>query len=165
PFAFPFYAESFQSVRVCTNGFLTFTSASTGFSNTPLPSQATGVPENLVAPWWDDFTFPSNEAWYFADTAHAVVEFAGVSRFGEPGRTSTFEAVLNADGSIEYRYLAVGAVNAASATVGIQNGTRDDGLLVAYNTPYLADSLAVRIARPPRWLTVTPDTGSVAPGG
>ena len=165
-FDFPCYGESFRSLRVCTNGFVTLSDTTTGFSNTPLPSQATGVPANLLAVLWDDLVFPAGtSAWFFSDSAHAVVQFQDVPRFGELGRPNTFEIAIDASGTIEYRYLAVRAQNLASSTVGIQNGARDDGLLVAFNAPYLSDSLAVRFTRPPRWLTVTPDSGRIPAGG
>jgi hypothetical protein len=45
--------------------------------------------------------------------------------------------------------------------VGILNGTRDDGLTVVYNAPYLRDSLAARIRPPVRWATVAPDSATV----
>src|SRR5207244_4008831 len=104
-------------------------------------------------------------AWFFSDSTHAVVQYQDVPRFGEPDHANTFEVAIDATGAIEYRYLDLGALNRASATVGIQNAARDDGLLAAFNVPYLADSLSVRFTRPPRWITVTPDTGRVAPDG
>jgi subtilisin family serine protease len=164
-FDFPFYDQSFRTLRVCTNGFVTLSDSITGFSNTPLPSQAYGVPADLLAVLWDDLVFPPGVgAWFFADAGHAVVQFQDVPRFGEPAQPNTFEIALDASGTIEYRYLRLTATDRASATVGIQNAARDDGLQVAFNTPYLADSLSVRITRPPGWLTVTPDTGRIAPG-
>ena len=163
-FDFPFYGESFRSLRVCTNGFVTLTGTTTGFANTPLPSQAPGTPENLLAVMWDDLVVPAGTVWFWSDASHAVIQFDGVTRFGETGRPNSFEVVVQSTGDIEYRYLALGARVLNSATVGIQNATRDDGLEVAFNAPYLTDSLALHFARPPRWLTVTPDTGTVAPG-
>src|SRR5512132_1421054 len=49
-----------------------------------------------------------------------------------------------------------------SATIGIQNAAKNDGLQVVFNALYVKNSLAIRFA--PR-LTVTPTSGSVAPGG
>ena len=51
-FDFPFYGQFFDSIRVCSNGWLSFTSSSTTYSNQPLPTS--GAPENLIAPFWDD---------------------------------------------------------------------------------------------------------------
>ena len=50
-------------------------------------------------------------------------------------------------------------------TVGIQNQDGDDGLTVAFNTPYMKDGLAVRFQAFPEWLTVSPMSGVVPPGG
>jgi len=164
-FAFPFYGSTFDSLRVSTNGLASFTSASAGFSNTTLPNQGSGVPENLLAVFWDDLVFQggARAAWW-RENGRFIVEYRDVTRFGEPASPNTFEFVLSADGTIEYRWLALRAVSLSSATVGIQNGARDDGLQVVFNAPFLADSLALRIDPPLGWLAVSPDSGVVAPG-
>jgi hypothetical protein len=165
-FDFPLYGQSFRALRVATNGFVSFTSTSTAFSNTPLPDNGTGVPENLLAAFWDDLAFPTDPlAYFFCDAHHAVIQFQGVPRFVDASNPNTFEIVIDPSGGIEYRYLDMRAANLASATIGIQNATRDDGLEVAFDQAYVADSLAVHFTRPPSWLTVTPDTGRVAAGG
>src|SRR5262245_570090 len=61
-FSFPFYGGSFASLRVCTNGFLSFTSTATTFENQPLPNA--GAPENMIAALWDDLDFGSTQRVY-----------------------------------------------------------------------------------------------------
>ena len=51
-FDFSFYGVEYSEFRVCSNGWMSFTSTSTDYSNDPLP--ATGAPENLLAVFWDD---------------------------------------------------------------------------------------------------------------
>ena len=53
-FEFPFYGNRFNSVNVSTNGWLSFTSYALAPNNVELPSAAEGVPENLIAPFWDN---------------------------------------------------------------------------------------------------------------
>jgi len=164
-FHFPFYGADFDSLRVGSNGFLTFTGSSVGFSNTTLPNSGIGVPENLVAAFWDDLTFTGTaRAYSWHDATRLVVQFQDVPRFAEPDRPNTFEVVLESNGAIEYRWLSLRGASVTSATVGIQNAARDDGLQVLFNAPYLGDSLAVRIAPPVGWMSVSPRSGTLAAG-
>ncbi len=165
-FEFPFYGAAFTQVRVCTNGFLSFTSSKTSFSNTSLPNNGAAVPENLLAPFWDDLSFPSpGHVFARTDGTRLVIQYQDVARIGEGANPNTFEVILHADGRIDYQYLAMRAANRISATIGMQNAARDDGLQVAFNAPYVKDSLAIRFTPPTRWLTVTPAAGVVPPGG
>src|SRR5206468_2179505 len=51
-----------------------------------------------------------------------------------------------------------------SATVGIQNDARTDGLTVNANHPYVHGGLAVELQAGPDWLDVSPKTMVVKPG-
>jgi hypothetical protein len=51
-----------------------------------------------------------------------------------------------------------------SATVGIENGAGNDGLQIAYDAAYLANSLAVQIAADPEWLTLNNYSGTIYSG-
>ena len=73
--------------------------------------------------------------------------------------------VLYPDGRVVYQYQHQGAVTRNSATIGIQNGVRDDGLTVAFNADVVHDALAIRFAPPVRFLTVTPAQNTLPPGG
>jgi subtilisin family serine protease len=165
-FDFPFYGGTRREVRVCTNGWLSFTSGLTAFSNTVLPSAAPGVPENLVAPYWDDFHFAEvRNAWILHTSGRAVIQWNEVGRLDDAARPNTFQVVLHADGRIRFQYLRMKGENLRSGTAGIQNAARDDGLTIAYNTVFARDSLAIEIAPPARWFEVHPASATVAPGG
>ncbi|MFH2053237.1 MAG: S8 family serine peptidase [bacterium] len=160
-FDFPFYGGEYAEFRVCSNGWLSFTSTATSYSNQPLPTS--GAPEHLIAPFWDDLNTTPGAVYYYGDGTRLVVQWEGVSHYGSGGPYS-FQAILYADGTIEYMYNAMGDPT-DSATVGIQNGDRTDGLTVAFNTGYVADGLAVSIKAVPQWVTVAPASGTVwAPG-
>ncbi|UCC79372.1 MAG: hypothetical protein JSW64_14045, partial [Candidatus Zixiibacteriota bacterium] len=51
-FAFNYYGSIFTDVRVCSNGWASFTSTVTTYANTSIPSG--GEPNNLLATFWDD---------------------------------------------------------------------------------------------------------------
>ncbi len=144
-FPFPFFGERFESVRVSTNGWLSFTSDEGGHSNPDtLPNAGRSIPENLVAPFFDDLDFGGlPRATYHADGSRFVVQYTGVSR-ATPGSNLTFQAILHPDGRIAFQYLSMAGI-LDSATIGIQGPARADGLLISYNEPYAHDGLALVI--------------------
>jgi Subtilase family/Fervidolysin N-terminal prodomain/Abnormal spindle-like microcephaly-assoc'd, ASPM-SPD-2-Hydin/HYDIN/CFA65/VesB-like, Ig-like domain/FlgD Ig-like domain/Viral BACON domain len=164
-FSFPFYGTNFTTVRVCTNGWLSFTSTSTSFSNAALPTGGTTLPNNLIAPFWDDLHFRSvQKARYLADGTKFIVQYTAVDKVSPSGASLTFQVILYPNGTIVYQYLTMtGTLN--SATIGIQNATRTVGLTVAHNINYVHNNLAIRIQTAPEWLTAAPLSGSIPPGG
>lgn len=164
-FAFSFYGATFNQVRVCSNGFLSFTSTSNAWANQGIPDAL--EPNNLIAPFWDDLSpNVSGQVYVRADAGRFIVQFQDVPHFGAPQVTETFQVILQADGAIVCQYASVG--DDGSCTVGIENGSGSDGLLIQFNSPgSLHDELAIRIAAdpPPAWLAVGPTQGKVAPAG
>ncbi len=162
-FPFPFYDDAFTSLRVSSNGWISFTSSSTSYLNGRIPGA--GAPSNLIAPFWDDLTLtPTSRVYYFSDGAHLVVQWQDVEHFDDPGHPYTFEAVLGADGSIVFQYRLLGRL-LNSCTVGIQNARQDDGLEVARDFDYLREGLAVRFTSVPEWAAPVVSRGSILPGG
>ena len=163
-FTFPFYGNDFTEFQVCSNGWVSFTSTSTDYSNDPLP--ASGAPENLLAPFWDDLKVDVNagaNVFYEDDGSRLVIQYNAVPRYSSGG-PYTFEILLYPNGTIVYQYLSMEG-NLASATIGIQNDLKDDGLMVVYNDDYVHDGLAVRLAAFPEWLTLSPTAGTIPPDG
>ena len=166
PFAFTFYGQAYDSVSVCTNGFLSFTSRDSSLVNTDLPSDAPGVPRALVAPLWTDLDLRairgSGRVYAYHDGSKFIVEwqdavhFAGASPY-------TFQVFLWPSGVIEYQYLSLGALRNA-ATIGIQDETGTVGLRVAYNANYLHTGLRVRLSHQDDWLRLDRSSGSIPPG-
>src|SRR5262249_34851445 len=143
-FDFEFFGTRHSQIRVCSNGWLSFISRLTAFVNHRLPA-GSPVPSNLIAPFWDDLNFANGggHAYYQASPSRFVVEFAGVPRNttdGSPGGNYTFEVVLDPTGAIRFQYQTMSGPT-SSCTIGIQNLSRDDGLTVAYNQPYLHDDM------------------------
>jgi subtilisin family serine protease len=164
-FDFNFYGTAFSEFNVCSNGFVSFTSTSSSYSNQLLPNS--GAPENLLAPFWDDLRIdPGTGAnvFYEYDGARLIIQFHRVPAYYATGE-HTFQVILYPDGTILYQYETMDSTDLELCTVGIQNGAKDDGLTVAFNTPYVADGLAVRFQAFPEWLTVAPRSGTVPPGG
>jgi hypothetical protein len=63
-----------------------------------------------------------------------------------------------------YEYLSMSG--SASATVGIENQNGNDGLQIAFDTPYVQNNMAVLISAAPTqtWVRPSPVSGIVAPG-
>jgi len=163
-FDFPFYGTTFREVNVCTNGWLSFTSAETSFSNPDsLPDDGFSVPGNLVAPFWDDLDLHgSTSIRYSGDETRFVVQYTGIDRHAA-GSELTFQVILYPSGEIVFQYLTMSGT-LDSATIGIQNGEKDAGLLVAGNEDYVHDHLAVALSPTAQWVTIDPTAGAVAPG-
>jgi len=166
-FDFGFYGTAFSEFFVCSNGWISFTSTSTSYSNQELPNSGSSVPENLIAPFWDDLRIDTStgaNVFYEYDGSKLIVQFHQVPAYYTTGE-HTFQVILYPDGTVLYLYETMDSTDLQLCTVGIQNGTKDDGLTVAFNTPYVADGLAVRFQAFPEWMTVSPQSGTVPPGG
>jgi subtilisin family serine protease len=165
-FGFSFYGQTYNSIRICTNGWLSFTSTDDEYSNQPIPNAA--EPNTMLAPFWDDLV-PNvgGTIYYYADAANDrfIVQWDAVPHYPS-GSPETFEVILDADGTITYQYQTV--VLANSCTVGIENAAGTDGLQVVYNAGgYLHNGLAIRFAVDPSmaWLSVSPSSGTLGPQG
>ncbi len=163
PFAFPFYGAVHNQVRVCSNGYLTFGTGSSTWTNTPIPDPSS--PNDLIAAFWDDLTpGTAGRVYYYHDETNNqfIVEYKNMSQWGSTADL-TFEAILRPNGTIIYQYLSM-VGDLTSATVGIENGAGTDGLQVAYNAPYVENSLAVALAPVGKILNVSPTSGYLLPG-
>ncbi len=165
-FDFPYYDETYSSLRVCSNGFISFDgTGASQWTNISIP--LSDDPDNFIAPFYDDLS-PQNSGavHYYHDTAlnRFIVSFTMVPHYGStyPG-TYSFQAILYASGKIifQYDYLS-GTVN--SQTIGIENSNGSDGLLIAYNQTYVVEDLAIEISKGIEWLTVSPNGGAVEQG-
>lgn len=166
PFIFRFFGNSMTSVDIASNGYLTFGSSGNVFTNTSIPNPS--LPNNLIAPFWDDLDpTAGGTVHYRSSPTQFIVQYTGIKRFGT-SEAETFEVILNADGSIVYQYLTMtGGLN--SSTVGIENATGTAGIQVAFNTAFVHNNLAVRFAHGAistcPWITsITPFQGTT-PGG
>jgi subtilisin family serine protease len=163
-FTFKYYDQQFTTFRVCSNGFISFSSTATTYTNAAIPSAS--APLNMLAPFWDDLnltTAGSGDIFYQNVGGNLVIQWDGVYTY-TGSIPLTFQVILTPSGAITYQYLTLGGAG-NSATVGMQNATGTVGLQVAYNATYLHDNLAIRFSALPEWATVTPSAGSIPAGG
>jgi len=145
----------FNSLRVVTNGWLSFTSTKTTYTNQPLPNTGSTVPENLLAPFWDDLvlragTDPSRRRRGSGTTTTG----RGSSSSSRTCTASQLRRQPHLPGHpvperpdrVSVQTMASSTLN--SATIGMQNATRDDGLTVVFNAGYIHDRWPSSSRRP-----------------
>jgi len=160
-FSFPFYGTDQTTVKVCSNGWLSFNTTSTTYTNQGIPNNA--APNSLVAPFWDDLDArTTGTIKYRAEASRFIVQWTGVPLYNS-SNLQTFQVILHADGRILYQYQTVTA--ATSCTVGLENATGTDGLQVVFNASYLVNGLAIEFGTSTPWLTLAATSGSVPAGG
>lgn len=146
PFSVHFYDNSFSGdLRVCSNGWASFTSTATHYSNYGLPSSS--APENLLAAFWDDLNpYTGGQIWWFGNSDSLIVSWINVPHYYSTG-ANTFQIILTADDRIHYQLNSMSdPLN--ECTVGIQNDDQTIGLQVAYDEPYVHNQLAVDFLLP-----------------
>ncbi len=158
-FHFPFYGNLYDSLRILTNGVLSFYRWDLRWVNQPLPC-AQGY-FRLISPLWSNLTLNQNSRIYFYQSSDSlVVSFVDIKHF-KTGALLTFQVVLTKQGSIDFQYEKLSGFDDA-ATVGIQNEDGTSALLMSYNDDYLRDSLRIRIN--PSYLQVFQRKGRINPG-
>ena len=139
--AFPWYDNVVHSsVRICSNGWISFTSTSTAYINAAIPTAA--EPNNLIALYWDDMNPSGNyygEYYTYQDAVNGrfIVEFDSLNFYVATDRDYvTCQAIFYDDGTIDFQYKAVEPGSLAvfpSATVGIENASGTAGLQLTFN--------------------------------
>ncbi len=162
PFNFNFYENTYSSLNLSANGYLTFGPSGGVYTNAPIPTA--GDPNDFIALFWDDLYPPSGGTiYYHGDASRFVVQYQDIWHINGSG-SYTFEVILYPDGRILYQYLTLGG-DINSHTIGIENATGTDGLQVVYNGSYVHANLAVLISASPDWLSMSEMEGQVGIGG
>ncbi|HEY0840780.1 MAG TPA: hypothetical protein VGD74_11380, partial [Vulgatibacter sp.] len=152
-FAFPFAGTDRGAVRVYSNGFLSFDTATASGSTTfndDFPTSASSAFVHLAPFWdglgWDETRFPTGNIWYLhredpVAGDSVVIHWKGIGFSGHRTADLNFEVVLWANGDFEYRYgtMAPGTATAAlvsgsSATIGYQFPNFSSFDNINYNT-------------------------------
>jgi len=157
-FTFQFYGTNFTSYRLCSNGFVTFTSTSTSWGNDPIPDNS--EPNNLLAGFWDDLN-PTygGHVYRYESNDSVIVTWDNIQHYGSGG-PYTFQIIILANGTVTYQYNNM-VSRIDEATIGIENADGTIGLQVAYNQPYVQNDLAIRFTR--SWLSASPEFGTIMP--
>jgi hypothetical protein len=137
PFGFTYYGTTYNSINVCTNGFISFNASSTSYSNVALPTAT--IPAATICPYWDDlYVDPStgyNDSVYAKSVSGKFVIIYHKVEDLSSWQQHTFEVILDpADMSITFQYQVM-PTTGASATVGQQGAQSGLNFLqFSYNT-------------------------------
>ncbi len=119
PFAFPFYGQSYTSVRVRPNGFINMGAFTGSYTNN---SEAGLIDNVMIAPMWDDLrtTEPGEDVFIDESVSGQVTIRWKASAVAIGNAEVDFAVVLADDGSIRFDY---GLTNAdVTPTIGISGG-------------------------------------------
>jgi hypothetical protein len=132
-FNFTFYGTEFNTIRVCSNGWASFTSQSTHYSwdNIELPSNANNIPENAFVIAGTDWYPPEGGGVYWIATNGdvAVISWENVAHISQRQIRWTFQIQIYASGLVKYIYSPDNFQRGVerAMTVGFQNANRDRG--------------------------------------
>ncbi len=176
PFPFQYYGQVFDSLTICSNGWVAFGNQRDFLDFRNRHIAAAEGPDAHVCVFWDNLVVNQGGIYtYFdADSGRYIVEWSRLNRLGG-GEAETFELILHdiiqhptytGDGIILFQYLDV--VNGATAsrndspycTIGIGNLDDSDGLEYTYWNIFnpgarrpLADGLAIKFTTAVEFIT------------
>ncbi len=138
PFPFTYFGTPRNQLLVSTNGYVTFGTSGTSFSNGAIPG--TSQPNDMIALWWDDLTTPTAET-YVEGTAPSrvfIIQYTRVTHLGGNPGVLAMQLWLyeGAAGRFELRYGPVtGASGSWSGSIGYEDGTGMQGQALRSCTP------------------------------
>jgi Domain of unknown function (DUF4347)/Calx-beta domain len=133
-FTFSFYENSYTTLHIGSNGFLTFNSGVNTHTNTAITSGTVLGGRPAILPFWDDLNPASGGTIHYQTTGTAgnrvfIVQFTNVPPYNNGTDGGTYQVRMNeSNGQISFHYSDVDFTGTAndggvSATIGIQNGT------------------------------------------
>lgn len=171
PFTFKYYGQNYDSISVCSNGFLAMGRTNYRFgSNSGIPD--TAGPPRMIAPFWCDLNPDENltpagagDIYQYNDAVNHrwIVEFYGIAHYGQTNVRETFQAIVidpnyyptqTGDGELLYLYNTI--ADATVATVGIENQTQTQGIQYVYNNIYNSSAATIENGRAIKFSTQIP---------
>ncbi|MDP8238733.1 MAG: choice-of-anchor D domain-containing protein, partial [Candidatus Hatepunaea meridiana] len=164
-FDFDFYGETYNSIKMCSNGWASFTRSGINHSYADwdeLPTDDDDAPEDFLAVAMSDWNPAQGGDYYFwTDDETAVLTWENVPHITGMG-SWTFQIVLTGDGMIKYQYAETGSPDGIQL-VGCQNHDKSHGFEIIRNEEdYLVDERVIAISRVwPEWIRVAPTGGEI----
>ena len=143
-FSFPFFGQSYTTLGVASNGYLTFGTAINPL-NEKIPSNF--PPNGLIAPFWDDLAGQGARVLFERVEGEAgrralIVQWDSFSAKGEVGSLLSFQVVLWESGEIQFHYgrmqnrdgtNGIGRASGSSATIGLEAPDGTYGVEVSFD--------------------------------
>ena len=155
-FNFEFFDHLYSSIRICSNGYLTFGDYGDAYDNMAMPTP--GEPDLIIAPFWDDLVAPDSGggAYYKVTGEHGkkqlIVTWVNYMGWGSSATTAsgaTFQAILSQEeGTIQFNYQDVDFSDpyydyGVSATVGVENEAGDNCGLYSFDQATLENNMSL----------------------
>lgn len=173
PFTFTYYGEDFDSITVCSNGWIGMGNLAyfDDFRNYQIPS-AFGPNGGMICPYWDDIILGSGHIYAYEDNTNhrIIVEWSRVDLMNSGSQIHTFEVILydpvyyptpTGDGDIVFQYHTVLPTVGPSwdndyFTTGIQNIDHSGGIEYAYWNVYNPGATIMQNNKAIKFTTVEP---------
>jgi hypothetical protein len=180
--AFHYYWSDYNSIKLGSNGWISFSNVGNIASCFPQIPTPAGVGDNIVAPFMSDLTFSSNdlqnpnpgELWYWTNNVDSfILQWKDVPwwRNATPDwvGSNSFELILSgADSSITFQYLQTDGGNFPGGTgcptfmeIGIENVTGNLGLNYSTGTTVPPGNYVVKWIYPSGASFLVPDATPV----
>ncbi len=162
-FNFVFYGNTYSTVKISSNGYLTFGTDGTDYTNDPIPSITD--PNDFIAPFWDDLNpYQGGSVYYLlqgtAPNRSLTIEWQNVPHYYNTGAV-TFEVTLyEGSNNIVFQYQDVDFGTSrynggASATIGIENAGGSVGVEYSCNQASVSSEKAILFSAGPSEPSVT----------
>lgn len=182
-FPFSYYGDTYSTLAINSNGFISFASDLTGqgsdWQNRDL--RGTGGWPAMVAPFWEDLNPASagSDAIYYhpADADTFIVQWNNLRPYGNNQDINrvTFQLILKRNGAIIFQYLQMNSEeDIYSYTTGLKNLDETRSLLISlrssvssdsdFNVDFLHPLMAIRINPLASWISAN-TTEVVVPAG
>ncbi|MBC8382440.1 MAG: hypothetical protein H8E22_01215, partial [Candidatus Cloacimonetes bacterium] len=145
PFSFTYFGEFYQTISISSSGWMSMGEEIIYHRNRTIPSGC--GPAAMIAPFWDNLQNGQIFAWFDESDHRFIVEWQVFENYYDPSAKETFEIILydpeyyptpNGDGEILFQYQTISNVDQDEnyATVGIENFSQTDGVLLTYSNIY-----------------------------
>lgn len=166
PFTFCYYGQNYDSISVCSNGFLAMGRTDYRWGNNTSSIPDTGGPSAMIAPFWCDLDpslYGDIYQYYDAGNHRWIVEFFDVALYGQQSNRETFQVIFydpqyyatpTGDGEIIFMYQTV--YLPSIITVGIENQTETVGIQYLRNNNYHQNAAGLVTGRAIKFSTSPP---------
>jgi len=143
-FNFTFYGNTYSQFYVNSSGQVLFGSGSIDGTEVPIPNAA--LPNNYIAPLWDQLTVSSSGKILYTTVGAApnrklIIQGTNMGFYPSPIFMGTYLVILYETSNkiqVQYRIIVDATdtrAHGASATIGIENSDGTDGVQYAYHNP------------------------------
>ena len=150
PWNFTYMCKDYSSIGVNINGMVSFSNIYpvngwTAYTNVNITS--TSVPNNYIAPFWDDLITTGNSIYTASTNTSFIVQWSNMYFYNTNIPLGTFQVILHNNMTIDFAYLTLmGNPRSfgSSATIGIENIDGTNGELYSFNRDSLYQGEVIR---------------------